>query len=74
MVDVRSATMVTMAAMDTHNDSKIIDALGGNSALAQEFDISRQAVSKWRKTGIPNPNRMYLELKYPDAFKKTEVA
>lgn len=67
MVCSMGATMVTMVRMD-HKDSQIIDRLGGNSALAKEFDISSQAVSKWRKSGIPKPCRMYLKLAYPDVF------
>lgn len=59
--------MVTLCAMD-HHDSQIIDALGGNSALAEMFGISSQAVSKWRKEGIPSARRMYLELKAPALF------
>lgn len=59
--------MVTMPGM-VHNDSLIIDRLGGNSVLAKMFGISSQAVSKWRKHGIPKPSRMYLELASPEAF------
>lgn len=64
--------MVTMICMD-HSDSPIIDRLGGNSALAELFDISSQAVSKWRKEGIPNARRMYLELKFPEVFVDATV-
>ena len=60
--------MVTMVRMD-HNDSLIINRLGGNSVVAKIFDISSQAVSKWRKTGIPKPSRMYLQAIYPAAFE-----
>lgn len=64
--------MVTMVFMD-HKDSQIIDRLGGNSALAKEFDISSQAVSKWRKSGIPKPCRMYLQLAYPEVFSSLGI-
>lgn len=71
MVCVQCATMVTMIDME-HHDSLIIDRLGGNAALAKLFSISSQAVSKWRKEGIPDARRMYLRLAFPEAFESTE--
>lgn len=71
MVCMYRATMVTMSVMD-HSDSPIIDRLGGNSALAKMFSISSQAVSKWRKEGIPEARRMYLKLAHPSAFDELE--
>ena len=44
--------------------SKIIDKLGGTTVVSKIFGISPQAVSKWRKNGIPKPNLMYLCEKY----------
>lgn len=63
--------MVTIRAME-HHDSKIIDLLGGNTALSKVFGISSQAVSKWRRHGIPKANRMYLKLANPAAFEADE--
>lgn len=63
--------MVTMLVME-HNDSLIIDRLGGNSVTAKMFSISSQAVSKWRNVGIPEARRMYLELARPDVFAPSE--
>lgn len=57
-----------MWAMDKHPDSKLIDELGGPTQIAKVFGISSQAVSSWRRSGIPRPNRMYLELKHPAVF------
>lgn len=59
--------MVTMVRM-RHNDSQIIDQLGGNAALAKLFNVSSQAVSKWRTEGIPDARLMYLRLAYPRIF------
>ena len=59
--------MVTMVHM-RHNDSSIIDQLGGNTAVAKVFNVSSQAVSKWRHEGIPDARMMYLRLAYPDLF------
>ncbi|MDY7537661.1 Cro/CI family transcriptional regulator [Undibacterium sp. RTI2.1] len=58
--------------MENLLDSKIIDKLGGTSAVAKIFDISPPSVSDWKKTGIPKARRMYLELKYPDLFSTTQ--
>lgn len=57
-----------------HSDSSIIDALGGNTKVAELFMISSQAVSKWRREGIPQARLMYLELARPDVFKSEEKA
>lgn len=49
--------------------SKIIDRLGGNVAVAAIFKISSQAISKWRRDGIPEARLMYLKVAHPDAFQ-----
>lgn len=51
-----------------HPDSILIDQLGGPTLIASWFEISPQAVSMWRSTGIPRSRRMYLELKHPEVF------
>jgi hypothetical protein len=51
-----------------HPHEKLIDDLGGNAAVAVIFSISSQAVSKWRKDGIPPARMMYLRLAYPHLF------
>ena len=51
-----------------YSDSSIIDALGGNSRVADICNISSQAVSKWRREGIPPARLMYLKLLRPDLF------
>jgi len=51
-----------------HPHSKIIDELGGSTAVSVIFSISSQAVSKWRKEGIPPARMMYLRLAYPHLF------
>jgi len=55
-----------------HFDSSVIDALGGNSKVAELCNISSQAVSKWRREGIPQARRQFLELAFPEAFAKRE--
>ena len=55
-------------------DSEIIDALGGTSAVARLCQVARQAVSNWRKEGIPDARRMYLKAVRPDVFGPAEKA
>jgi hypothetical protein len=53
---------------ETHPDSKIVDDLGGPVAVGGLCQVSPQAVSQWRKTGIPNARRQYLQLLRPAVF------
>ncbi|MFA6904372.1 MAG: hypothetical protein WC236_14955 [Gallionellaceae bacterium] len=50
------------------NDSKIIDELGGTSAVAELCEIKPSSVSEWRVNGIPKARRKYLEVLRPDIF------
>jgi len=54
--------------MDVHLDSARIDAMGGATAVATIFGIRPQAVSQWRRDGIPHARRMYLVVTRPDIF------
>ena len=54
-------------------DSEIIDALGGNQAVAELCSPTDSAVvSGWRKRGIPRAWRQVLKLQRPDLFEITE--
>lgn len=53
-----------------HPDSEVIDALGGTSAVARACQVKDPSVSEWREKGIPKARRMYLELRFPKAFKQ----
>lgn len=68
--------MSTAMSESTSPDSKIIDALGGTVAVANLCEVASQAVSQWRRSGIPPARRMYLKLLRPDVFaeeKRVEV-
>ena len=52
-----------------NHDNVLIDRYGGNCALARRVGITSQAISRWRKNGIPKPWRMYLLAVYPDLFE-----
>lgn len=54
-----------MLGMDTN---KIIDDLGGTSAVAEMCNVTTGAVSQWRHDGIPEARLMYLKLLRPDVF------
>lgn len=51
-----------------HTDAGVIDALGGTGATAALCDVTSQAVSQWRRNGIPHARRMYLRVLRPEAF------
>lgn len=55
--------------MAEHPDAQVITALGGPVAVAAIFEIAPQAVSSWKKTGIPKARRMYLEVTRPEVFR-----
>jgi hypothetical protein len=60
--------MLTIKGMSTHHPhSKIIDSLGGTVAVAEMCRVTSQAVSKWRKDGIPEARLMYLQIAKPEA-------
>lgn len=51
--------------MDSNN---IINLLGGTNSVAQLCEVTKGAVSQWRKDGIPDARMMYLKLLRPDVF------
>ena len=53
-----------------HTDSKLIDTLGGTSAVARLCEVTPQAVHQWRLDGIPKARRMYLEAVRPEHFER----
>lgn len=48
--------------------NKIIDELGGTSAVAELCEVTPQAVSQWRESRIPPARLMFLKLARPDIF------
>lgn len=53
--------------MDTNT---LIDKLGGTAEVARLCEVSAQAVSQWRRDGIPQARLMYLRLLRPDLFQE----
>ena len=51
-----------------YNANEIIDRLGGTVKVAELCEVTKAAVSQWRKEGIPNARLMYLRLARPDVF------
>lgn len=56
--------------VDLHPDSVVIERLGGPSEVARLCRIRPQAVSQWKKTGIPGARRDFLQLLRPAAFSE----
>lgn len=57
------------------NVSEIIDALGGDVKAAEFFEITRQAVAKFRKQNhIPRARMLYLKAARPDLVDQQERA
>lgn len=57
-----------MPKISVMNDSKIIDELGGTSAVAKLCEVKPSSVSEWRTQGIPRARRQYMRLLRPDLF------
>jgi len=51
-----------------HPDSDVIDALGGTVKTSLLAEVSPQAVTQWRNSGIPKARRMYLQAVRPEVF------
>ena len=57
------------------NVSEIIDALGGDVRAAEFFEITRQAVAKFRKQNhIPRARMLHLKAARPDLVDQQERA
>jgi hypothetical protein len=54
--------------MDLHPDSARLDAIGTTTEVASLFEVTPQAVSQWRKTGIPKARRQTMKLMRPNLF------
>jgi hypothetical protein len=48
---------------------RIIDAMGGPSAVARIFSITPGAVTQWRVDGVPDSRMFSIKLLRPDLFK-----
>lgn len=57
----------------SHPDAALIDAMGGTVKVARLCEVSPQAVTQWRRAGIPRARRMYLRVLRPDLFGLGEV-
>lgn len=55
-------------AAQAPSDSQVIDRLGGTVAAAALCRVKPQAVTQWRRHGIPEARRMYLAAVRPEAF------
>jgi hypothetical protein len=55
------------------NVDDVVEALGGDVAAAQFFEITRQAIAKFRKQGrLPNARMLHLKAARPDLFEERQ--
>jgi hypothetical protein len=54
--------------------AQIIDHLGGNAELARKLEVTSQAISYWRRKGIPVVWLHALRAKHKSAFPKPTKA
>jgi len=54
--------------MITHVHSSLIDFLGGTSVVAELCEVRSQAVSQWRRTGIPRARLKFIQVAKAAAF------
>lgn len=53
--------------------NKVIDLLGGTTAVAVMCKVKPPSVSEWRKSGIPDARLMYLQAIRPDVFAEAQA-
>jgi hypothetical protein len=73
MLDMFSGMPKNRGMTTSLTDSQIIDALGGTSETARLCKVQPASVSEWRKTGIPDARRMFLELARPEVFGRARA-
>jgi len=56
----------------THNE--LIDALGGNTAVAKLINVKPPAIAYWRKKGIPPLRVIQLQTLKPELIANLETA
>jgi hypothetical protein len=56
------------------NATELIQRLGGATKTAVLCEVSVQAVSQWRKNGVPKAQLRFLRLKRPDVFAQVDAA
>jgi hypothetical protein len=66
--------MLSTRQTDEIEPAHVIDSLGGTVAVARLCEVSSQAVTQWRRAGIPRARLMYLRAVRPAAFEATPAA
>ncbi len=54
-------------------DQQIIQAFGGQAALARLLDIKSPAISYWKRKGIPKLRVIQLRSLRPDLFNEANI-
>jgi len=53
--------------------SSLIDALGGTTKVAALCEVTKGAVSQWRKNGIPRDQLKFLRVVRPEVFSGSAI-
>lgn len=54
--------------MSAHPDSRLLDSIGTTTYVAALLSVKPQAVSQWRRNGIPQARLQTLQVLRPDVF------
>jgi len=57
-----------------HPDSTLLDRIGTTSEIAHLLRVTPQAVSQWRRDGVPDARRQVLELRWPHVFAQAAAS
>lgn len=52
-----------------HPDAILLAKIGRPVDAAKFFEVTSQAVSKWRREGLPRGRRLHLRSLHPDWFR-----
>jgi len=53
---------------------RLVEAFGGTASLARLCDVNTQAVSQWKRNGIPKARLQFLRLLRPELFSVEQAA
>jgi len=53
---------------ERHPDAELIEKAGGTAVIARLCRVTLPSVSEWKRKGIPDARRQFLELAMPHVF------
>jgi hypothetical protein len=67
-IDQQSGQIKNMKVTGT-KESEIVEAMGGTTAVAKQYGMTTQNVSRWKRHGFPKSWLRVIKLERPDLFK-----